>query len=151
MERGQGLVLLLVASSRRLAAARTLRFTAVVSYENPSRLGPPLVYTTRSEVTVQRPHTLRVVTPGLGVLLRRQDHDGVVARREPRRGGPAPPTIDAALETAFHSAAIYFPFSDLIVADPCKDIAECKGPRARRPAGSGIAARPRPDALAIER
>ena len=36
---------------------------------------------------------------------------------------PAPPTIDAALKAAFDSAAIYFPFSDLIVADPYGDIA----------------------------
>jgi len=35
----------------------------------------------------------------------------------------APPTIDAALEAAFNSAAIYFPFSDVIVEDPYKDIA----------------------------
>jgi hypothetical protein len=33
----------------------------------------------------------------------------------------APPTIDAALEKVFHSAAIYFPFTDLIVADPYAD------------------------------
>jgi hypothetical protein len=36
----------------------------------------------------------------------------------------APPTIDAALEAAYSSAAIYFPFSDVIVADPYKDIAD---------------------------
>ena len=36
----------------------------------------------------------------------------------------APPTLDAALEQAFNKAAIYFPFSDLIVADPYKDITE---------------------------
>jgi hypothetical protein len=34
---------LLKATSRRLAAARSMRFTAVTSYENPSRPGPPLV------------------------------------------------------------------------------------------------------------
>jgi len=36
----------------------------------------------------------------------------------------APPTIDAALEAAYQSAAIYFTFTDLIVADPYKDMAE---------------------------
>jgi len=46
---------LLKASSSRLAAARSMRFTAVVSYESPSRPGPALVYATRSEVTLQRP------------------------------------------------------------------------------------------------
>ena len=57
---------ILKASSSRLAAAKTMSFTAVVSYEGPSRLGPPLVYTTRSEVTMQRPNKLRVITPGDG-------------------------------------------------------------------------------------
>ena len=36
----------------------------------------------------------------------------------------APPTIDAALKAAYDSAAIYFPFTDVIVADPYKDIAD---------------------------
>jgi len=35
---------ILQASSRRLAAARSMSFTAVVSYESPSRLGPALLY-----------------------------------------------------------------------------------------------------------
>ena len=54
------------AASDRLAAARAMRFTAVISYESSSRLGPPLVYTTTSEVTLQRPDKLRVITPGDG-------------------------------------------------------------------------------------
>ena len=35
----------------------------------------------------------------------------------------APPTIDAMLKAAYDKAAIYFPFSDLIVADPYGDVA----------------------------
>ena len=46
---------LLKASSSRLAAARSMTFTAVVSYESPSRLGPPLLYTTRSKVACSGP------------------------------------------------------------------------------------------------
>jgi hypothetical protein len=56
----------LKASSARLAAARTMRFTAVVSYGSPSRIGPALVYTTWSMVTLQRPDKLRVITTGDG-------------------------------------------------------------------------------------
>lgn len=37
---------LLKAASSRLAAARSMSFTAVVTYESPSRLGHPLAYTT---------------------------------------------------------------------------------------------------------
>ena len=46
---------LLKAASGRLAAARTMSFTAVVTYDSPSRLGHRLEYTTKSEVTLQRP------------------------------------------------------------------------------------------------
>ena len=35
----------------------------------------------------------------------------------------APPTIDAALEAAYHLSGTYFPFTDLIVTDPYKDMA----------------------------
>ena len=36
----------------------------------------------------------------------------------------APPTIDEMLKAAFDVAAIYFPFTDLIVSDPYKDLSE---------------------------
>src|SRR5947207_4992488 len=36
----------------------------------------------------------------------------------------APPTIDAALEQAYKSAAIYFPFADWIVTDPYKEMSD---------------------------
>src|SRR6266481_3438765 len=57
---------LLKAMSERLAAAHAMAFTAVSTYEGPTRLGPPLAYTTSSEVTLQRPDKLRVITPGDG-------------------------------------------------------------------------------------
>jgi len=60
---------LLKATSNRLAAARSMRFSAMASYENPSRFGQPLVYTTQSEVLLQRPDKLRVITPGDGTFV----------------------------------------------------------------------------------
>jgi len=57
---------ILKAACDRLAAARSMAFTAVATYESPSRLGPPLAYATRSEVALRRPDRLRVVTPGDG-------------------------------------------------------------------------------------
>jgi hypothetical protein len=115
-------------ASARLAAARSMTFTAVVSYESPSRLGLPLVYSTRSEVTMQRPDKLKVVTTGDGppsefyydgkVMMAFSPADNLVAIAD------APPTIDAALQTAYDTGAIYFPFDDVIVKDPYKDIAD---------------------------
>ncbi|KMM17272.1 DUF2092 domain-containing protein [Synechococcus sp. GFB01] len=119
---------LLKAASARLAAARSMSFTAVSTYESPSRLGPPLAYMTRSEVTLQRPNKLRVITLGDGpaseffyngkTMTAFAPADNLVAVAK------APPKIDAMLKAAYDSAAIYFPFSDLIVADPYKDLAD---------------------------
>src|SRR5262245_27767682 len=57
---------LLKEMSSRLAAAHTMSFTAMVMYESPSRLGPPLAYMTTSDVTLQRPDKLRVITKADG-------------------------------------------------------------------------------------
>ena len=45
---------------------RCVSLTAVSTYESPSHIGPPLAYTTISEVTLQQPDKLRVMTPGDG-------------------------------------------------------------------------------------
>jgi hypothetical protein len=119
---------ILKAASSTLAAARTMSFTTVVTYESPSRLGPPLAYTTKSEVTVQRPDKLRVLTMGDGPASQFYYDGKTMMAFAPAENlvavADAPPTIDAALETAYKSAAIYLPFSDVIVADPYKDIAD---------------------------
>jgi hypothetical protein len=119
---------ILKTSCSRLAAARTMSFTAVVSYESPSLLGPPLVYTTKSGVTLQRPDKLRVVTPGDGPATEFYYNGKTMTAFSPVENlvavAEAPPTIDATLKAAYDSAAIYFPFSDVIVADPYKDLSD---------------------------
>jgi len=113
---------LLKAMSAKLAAAKAMSFTASVGYEYPSKLGPPIVYTMRYDVTMQRPDKLRVLMPGDGPASEFY-YDGksmtVYAPAENLAAvASAPPTIDAALDAAFDDAAIYFPFSDLVAADP---------------------------------
>lgn len=118
---------ILKAASARLAAAKTMSFTAIVSYESPSRFGPPLIYSTKSEVTLRRPDKLKVITLGDGppsefyydgkTMMAFAPTENLVAVAD------APPTIDATLKAAYDSAAIYFPFDDVIVADPYKDLA----------------------------
>ncbi len=119
---------ILKAASNRLAAAHSMTFTAVVTYENPSRLGPPLAYTTKSEVTMQRPDKLRVLTLGDGPPSDFYYDGKTMTAFAPTENlvaiAPAPPTIDATLKAAYTNAAIYFPFSDVIVADPYKDVSE---------------------------
>lgn len=119
---------LLKAMSARLAAAKTMSFTSVAAYESPARTGLPLVYTTLSYVTMQRPNKLRVLTPADGppseffyngkTMMAFSPDTNLVAIAD------APPTVDAMLKAAFKSADIYFPFTDTIVADPYADIAD---------------------------
>jgi hypothetical protein len=113
---------LLKATSARLAAARSMSFTATVGYEYPSKLGPPLVYTTRFDVTMQRPDKLRIVSPGDGPASEFYYDGKTMTAYAPVENlaavTPAPPTVDAALAAAFKNAAIFFPFEDLIAADP---------------------------------
>lgn len=120
-------IAVLKAASATLAAARTMRFTAIVSYENPTLLGPPLVYTTRSEVALQRPDKLRVVTTGDGPPAEFYDTGTQLIAFAPAENlvavADAPPTVDAALAKAYDMAAMYFPFADVIVADPYGDLA----------------------------
>ncbi|WP_158900970.1 DUF2092 domain-containing protein [Burkholderia sp. L27(2015)] len=119
---------ILKASSARLAAAKSMAFTAVVSYESPSRLGPPLVYSTQSRVLMQRPDKLRVITLADGPRTEFfYDGKTMTAFAVPENlvaVADAPPTIDAALKVAYDTGAIYFPFTDVIVADPYKDLSE---------------------------
>src|SRR5436190_22468573 len=119
---------ILKAASSRLAAARTMKFTAVEFFESSSRHGHPLSITTKSDVTLQRPDKLRVITSADGPasefyydgknMMAYAPAENLVAVAD------APATIDAALEQAYHSAAIYFPFADWIVADPYKEMSE---------------------------
>jgi hypothetical protein len=118
---------LLKAASARLAAAKSMAFTAVVSEEGPSLLGPPLIYSTKSEVILRRPNKLKILTLGDGppsefyydgkLMMAFSPAENLVAVAD------APPTIDGALAAAYDGAAIYYPFTDVIVADPYKDLA----------------------------
>lgn len=116
----------LKAMSARLASTQGLSFKAVTTYEKPSRLGPPLAYSTVALVNEQRPDRLRVLTSGDGPATEFY-YDGKQAYAFERKDNllaqaDAPPTIDATLEAAYQRAAIYFPFTDVIVADPYKDL-----------------------------
>ena len=119
---------ILKAASTRLAAARTMKFTAVHFYENPSRQGHPLAFTTKSEVTLQRPDKLRVIMSADGPASEFYYDGKKMMAYAPAENlvavADAAPTIDATLERAYHFAAIYFPFADWIVADPYKEMSD---------------------------
>ena len=113
---------MLKAASDRLAAAKSMSFTAVASYEYPSQLGPPILYTVRYDVTMQRPDKLRVITPGDGPASELYYDGKSITAYAPAENlaavAAAPPTIDGALRAAFDTADIYYPFTDLVASDP---------------------------------
>src|SRR5512137_641605 len=113
---------LLKAVSDRLAAAKSMSFTAVASYEYPSKLGPPIVYTSRYDVTMQRPDKLRILMPGDGPASEFYYDGKTMVAYAPAENlaavADAPPTIDGALQAAYARAAIFYPFTDLLAADP---------------------------------
>lgn len=117
---------ILEAACARLASAKTLNFTAIAQYESPARTGLPLAYLTLSQVTLERPNKLKVVTPYDGPPSEFYYNGKTVMAYEPKADlvavAKAPPTIDDMLKAADSVAAIYFPFTDLIVSDPCKSL-----------------------------
>ena len=118
----------LKAASDKLAAANTLQFTAVSTYERAARNGQPLYYSLVHQVTVQRPDKMRVITPGDGTpdefyydgktMMAYVPSSDLVAVAD------APPTIDKLIDEAWDKAAIYFPFSDIIASDPYAELSK---------------------------
>jgi hypothetical protein len=114
---------ILKASCDALSRARTMSFVAVDTYERAAISGQPLFYTIESKVTLQRPDKLRVIKIGDGIpdefyydgktMTAYVPSANLVATAE------APPTIDEMLDAAWYAAAIYFPFADVIVSNPC--------------------------------
>lgn len=115
---------ILRASCQALAGAKAMSFHALNTYEKAARNGQPLYYSTLNLVTFLRPNKLRVVTPGDGVpdefyydgkaMVAYVPTEDLVAIAE------APPTIEGMLDAAWEKAAIYFPFADMIVGNPCE-------------------------------
>jgi hypothetical protein len=114
--------------SEKLAVAKTMSVNAVNTYESPAVNGQPLYYTTVSQVTLEQPDKLRVMTPGDGPPTEFYYDGKMMVAYDPAMNlaavADAPPTIDAMVKAAYDKAAIYFPFVDFIVADPYKDMAE---------------------------
>jgi hypothetical protein len=117
---------ILKAASDKLSAARTMTFTAIATYESPAKTLQPLAYTVRSDVTLERPNKLRVLTPGDGPSNEFYYDGKQMIAFEPEAGlvaiADAPATIDEMLKVAYDKAAISFPFDDVIAADPYKDL-----------------------------
>jgi hypothetical protein len=119
---------LLKAASAALAGAQTVSFKAVATYERAAANGQPLFYSSVSDVTLQRPDKLRVVTLGDGTPDEFY-YDGkimmaYIPSAELVAIADAPQTVDKLLDEAWDKAAIYFPFSDVLASDPFGDLSK---------------------------
>jgi hypothetical protein len=118
----------LKATSQRLAGAKSMSFTAITTYESPARTGQPLYYATLSVVEIQRPNKLRVITPGDGPASDFYYDGKTIMAYAPAANlvaiADAPPTINEAVKVAYDKAAIYFPFAEVLVPDPYKNLSE---------------------------
>jgi hypothetical protein len=105
-----------------------LQFTAITSYESPSRLGPPLLYTTIAEVVLERPNRLRVITsadgPGSRFYYDGKKIKAYAFTENLLAEAAAPFTLDAALKQAYDVADIYFSFTDILVSNPYEGMAQ---------------------------
>ncbi|AFY61817.1 DUF2092 domain-containing protein [Synechococcus sp. PCC 6312] len=114
------------AMGERLQAAKTFSFTATTAYESPSRIGPPLVYFSSSQVLVQRPNNLRVITTADGPKSEFYYNGKTMVAFAPNENlvavAAAPNNLDSALKEAYQKASIYFPFTDFIVSNPHEDL-----------------------------
>ncbi|MDS3861864.1 DUF2092 domain-containing protein [Thermosynechococcaceae cyanobacterium BACA0444] len=117
---------ILKAMGEQLQAAQTFSFTATTAYESPSRLGPPLVYFSSSQVLVQRPNNLRVITTADGPRSEFYYNGQTMVAFAPNENlvatAAAPNNLDDALKEAYQKASIYFPFTDFIVSNPHEDL-----------------------------
>lgn len=121
-------IALLKDMSETLAKANSIRFSVRRAFDEPAANGQPLFYMIASDVTLQRPDKLRIITPGDGPASEFYYDGKEMAVFLPEANlvaiEAAPPKLDDMLEAAFTKAGIYFPFVDFIVADPYAAITE---------------------------
>lgn len=105
-----------------LARAKSISFRVKRAFEEPAANGQPLFYTILTDVTLQRPDKLKVVTLADGPPSEFYYDGKEMAVFLPAANlvavEAAPPRIEELLEAAYTKAGIYFPFVDFIVDDP---------------------------------
>lgn len=119
---------LLKGMSDTLAKAGSMSFSVKRAFDEPAANGQPLFYMISSDVTLQRPDKLKIITPGDGPPAEFY-YDGKEMKLFLPKANlvaieAAPPRLDDMLEAAYTKAGIYFPFVDFIVADPYSSITE---------------------------
>jgi hypothetical protein len=119
-------IAMLKAASSALAGAESISFDSVSTYERAAANGQPLFYSSVSQVTLQRPDKLRVITLGDGTpdefYYDGKTMSAYIPSAELVAIADAPPTIDKLLGEVWEKAAIYFPFADVLALDPYAEL-----------------------------
>ncbi len=117
---------LLKAMSAKLAAAKSIAFTVTTGFDQPGYNNQPILYATKSDVALVRPNRFAVATMGDGPrsAFYYNGKDMVVALPDKNlvAVSDAPGSVEDMLEQAFVKAGIYFPWVDLVTANPYGEI-----------------------------
>ena len=99
-----------------------MSFTAIASYEFPSRLGPPILYSMRYDVALQRPDQLKIVMPGDGPATEFSFDGKEIVAFAPAQNlvavTAAPPTLEGALKLAYQAGCGVLPVHRPTAARP---------------------------------
>jgi len=117
---------ILKAMSSKLAGAKSIAFTVTTAFDQPGRNNQPIFYGTKSNVSLVRPNRFAVATLGDGPRsgFYYNGKDMVVAMPDKNlvAVASAPGNVEDMLDQAFTNAGIYFPWVDLITANPYGEI-----------------------------
>lgn len=117
---------ILKAMSAKLGSAKSIAFTVTTAFDQPGQNNQPIFYGTKSNVALVRPNKFAVVTLGDGPrsAFYYNGKDMVVALPEKNlvAVADAPGNVEDMLAQAFDKAGIYFPWVDLVTANPYGEI-----------------------------
>lgn len=117
---------ILKAMSSKLASAKSIAFTVTTAFDQPGRNNQPIFYGTKSNVALVRPNRFAVATMGDGPRtgFYYNGKDMVVAMPDQNlvAVAAAPGNVEDMLDQAFTNAGIYFPWVDLVTANPYGEI-----------------------------
>jgi hypothetical protein len=117
---------ILKAMSSKLGGAKSIAFTVTTAFDQPGRNNQPIFYGTKSNVALVRPNRFAVATLGDGPRsgFYYNGKDMVVAMPDKNlvAVAAAPGNVEDMLDQAFTKAGIYFPWVDLITANPYGEI-----------------------------
>jgi len=115
-------------AGKRLAAARTLSFTATAVHDVPNADGQSILFVEKSRVEMRRPDKLRVVTQGDGPPSEFLTDGRTMTVFRPSQNTVATAPVAASFDATIRSEVETFgqtqAFADILVSDPAKALTD---------------------------